>query len=89
MQENIYINFFKILIYLIPVGLITGPFIPDLSVTLMALLFIALSIKESLWKRYYENNVIKFLFILNIYLILISLFSGNSRIILLASSPLF
>jgi len=87
MQENIYINFFKILIYLIPVGLITGPFIPDLSVTLMALLFIALSIKESLWKRYYENNVIKFLFILNIYLILISLFSGN--ILLSLKSSIF
>ena len=87
MQEKIYINFFKTLFYLIPVGLISGPFIPDLAVSLMALLFIALSIKENLWKEYYDNNVIKFLFFLNLYLVVISLFSEN--ILLSLKSSLF
>tara|TARA_B100000575_G_C23085062_1_gene625297 strand:- start:167 stop:1471 length:1305 start_codon:yes stop_codon:yes gene_type:complete len=77
MSEKIFINIFKVLIFLIPVGLITGPFIPDLAITLMAFLFILLSIKNNLWKKYYDNNIVKFLFIINIYLIFISLFSDN------------
>ena len=77
MQEKFFINSFKTLFFLIPVGLITGPFIPDLAVTLMTLLFLCLTIKNNLWKRYYDHKIVKFLFLLNIYLIISSLFSED------------
>ena len=87
MIDKYLINSFKFFFFLIPIGLITGPFIPDLSVTLMALIFIFLSIKKSFWKKYYNNSVIKFLFLFNAYLIAISLFSDD--ILLSLKSSLF
>ena len=69
MYEKISINTFKILFFLIPVGLVTGPFIPDMALTIMSLLFIILSIKKSLWKKYYDNSIVKLLLLLNLYLI--------------------
>ncbi len=77
MSEKFYINIFKVLLFLIPIGLVTGPFIPDFAITLMALLFVVLSIRENLWKKYYDNNIVKFFLILNSYLVLISFFSEN------------
>ena len=87
MYEKISINTFKILFFLIPVGLVTGPFIPDMALTIMSLLFIILSIKKSLWKKYYDNSIVKLLLLLNLYLIALSLFSEN--ILLSLKSSLF
>lgn len=87
MHENFSINILKSLFFLIPIGLVTGPFIPDLALTIMVLIFVILSIKENLWKKYYDNSVIKLLFLLNLYLIIISLFSEN--ILLSLKSSLF
>ena len=61
MTSKILIDLSKILLFLIPIGLVTGPFIPDLAVSLMALIFIFISIKEKYWK-YYNNNYFKFFF---------------------------
>jgi len=77
MQEKLYLGFFKIIFVIIPIGLISGPFIPDLGITLMTILFIFLSFKKNLWKEYYDYNLIKFLFLLNFYFIFSSLFSEN------------
>ena len=87
MDDKFFLNIFKVLFFVVPVGLITGPFIPDLAISLMALLFLVLSIKNNLWKKYYDNKIIKFLLILNLYLIIISLFSEN--IFLSLKSSLF
>ena len=64
MTDKIHITIQKILLYLIPIGLVTGPFIPDLSISLMALIFIFLSIKNNLWKYYYNNKFVKFFYYL-------------------------
>ena len=84
MKHEFLINSIKILLFLIPIGLITGPFIPDLSVTLMALIFIYISIKERYWK-YYDNNYFKFFIVFNVYLVGISLFSDDIFISLKSS----
>ena len=77
MPDKIFINTLKFLLYLIPIGLITGPFIPDFSLTLMALIFIFLSIKNNLWKYYYGNKFVKFFLFFNLYLIISSLISDD------------
>tara|TARA_B100000989_G_scaffold125527_1_gene93072 strand:- start:12810 stop:14102 length:1293 start_codon:yes stop_codon:yes gene_type:complete len=84
MRHEFLINIIKLLFFLIPIGLITGPFIPDLSISLMAIIFIYISIKEKYWK-YYNNNYFKFFIIFNVYLITISLFSDNLFISLKSS----
>lgn len=84
MKHEFLINSIKILIFLIPIGLITGPFIPDLSVTLMALIFIYISIKEKYWK-YYDNYYFKFFIVFNVYLVGISFFSDDIFISLKSS----
>ena len=83
MRHQFLINTIKVL-FLIPVGLITGPFIPDFSVSLMALIFIYISVKEGYWK-YYNNNYFKFFILLNSYLIFNSFFSDNLFISLKSS----
>jgi O-antigen ligase len=76
MTSKLLIDLIKLLLFLIPIGLVTGPFIPDLAVSLMALIFIFISIKEKYWK-YYNNNYFKFFLLFNIYLIITSLFSDD------------
>ena len=77
MTDKILITTQKILLYLVPIGLVTGPFIPDLSISLMALIFIFLSIKNNLWKYYYNNKFVKFFLIFNLFLIISSLTSDD------------
>ena len=77
MIDKILITTQKILLYLIPIGLITGPFIPDLSISLMALIFIFLSIKNNLWNYYYNNKFVKFFLLFNLFLIISSLTSDD------------
>jgi len=77
MTDKILITTQKILLYLIPIGLVTGPFIPDLSISLMALIFIFLSIKNNLWKYYYNNKFVKFFLLFNLFLIISSLTSDD------------
>ena len=50
-QDNI-LNFISILILLIPISLISGPFIPDLFLSISSIFFIIFCIK---------NNYLKFL----------------------------
>lgn len=84
MRHEFLINIIKLLLFLIPIGLITGPFIPDFSVSLMALIFIYISIKERYWK-YYNNNYFKFFILFNFYLIATSFFSDDLFISLKSS----
>ena len=71
-QEKILINFPSYLIVLLPVFLITGPFLSDLSVLLIGIFFI---INIVLKKEYHflKNKFIIIFFIFSSYLILNSL----------------
>lgn len=64
------------LIILMPVFLISGPFLSDLSVSLISILFIINSIKNKLFK-YYNNIYFKFFLLFCLIIILSSLFSNN------------
>jgi len=89
MSDKILITTQKILLYLIPIGLVTGPFIPDLSISLMALIFIFLSIKNNLWKYYYNNKFVKFFLLFNLFLIISSLTSDDTLFSLKSSFAYF
>ena len=66
-----YLTFF---IYLLPFFLVTGPFLPDLTVTISSIFFLIYSFKEKLYK-YYNNNFFKIFLIFWIYISANSLFS--------------
>ena len=78
------IHFFGLL--LIVPGLSTGPFIPDLIVSITGIIFIIITIKQKEF-NYYKSKVFILLLIFNIYLIINSLISEN--IILSLESSLF
>ena len=67
----------SILIILLPVFLITGPFLSDLSVSIIAIVFIINSIQNNL-SKYYNNFFVKFFFIFCLLLIVSSIFSNNA-----------
>ena len=73
-QNLKFVQFF--LLILIPLALISGPFLSDLFVSLIAFIFLILSIKERQY-FYYKNIFSYIFFIWCLYLIINSLFSKN------------
>ena len=74
MKKKIYDNLVKInsfFLYIFPISIVTGPFIPNLIVTLTSFvsLFLIIYNKES---RYFNNLFFKFFIIFSIYLIITS-----------------
>lgn len=67
------------LIILLPLTLVSGSFLSDLSVSIIALLFIYISIKEKLY-FYYNNKYTKIFFSFFIILIISSIFSKDVMI---------
>ncbi len=68
------IIFSSTLLILMPIALISGPAIPDIFLSLIALNFLIVSIKNKLWK-YYQNPVVIGFLIFSVYGILRSIFS--------------
>jgi O-antigen ligase len=66
------IQFSSILFYLIPIALLTGPFLPDLFICIIGLVFIYISLKEKYFK-YYKNNFFYFFVCFNFFIIISSL----------------
>ena len=71
------INYYHKLIYLLPLALITGPFIPDLIVVLCSILFLIDTFRLKLFE-YYKNNFFKIFVIFFLFLNLSSIFSINT-----------
>ena len=76
----------RILLYLLPISLVTGSFLADLSVSLIGLFFLYITYKKKI-SYYYKNPFIKIAFLWWIYLTIISLFSSDP--ILSLESSLF
>ncbi len=55
MNKILLSNFPKILIYLVPLFLITGPFLSDLAVTLVSIIFLIIVFKEKIF--YVFDNI--------------------------------
>jgi O-antigen ligase len=79
-NELFFFNFIPSwIIILMPALLISGPFLSDLGLSLIAILFLINSIKNNL-KKYYDNYYFKFFLIFCLILILSSLLSDNTLI---------
>ena len=68
------IKFFSTLLILIPIALITGPALPDILLSLIALYFLIKSFLQKLW-HYYQNPIVIGFLIFCGYSIFRSLFS--------------
>lgn len=72
--NNNLLNFLRVLIILIPLSLTTGPFLPDLFLSLTSIIFLFIIFRNKLWE-YFDNIYFKFFLALNIYLVISSLIS--------------
>jgi O-antigen ligase len=70
------IKFPKLLLILLPGFLITGPFLPDLSISIIALFFLIYCILKKNFK-YFNNFLFRILFIFYLWILICSLFSEN------------
>ena len=86
MNRNYLIISSSILLYLIPFALLTGPFLPDLFLSLISLIFIYISFNEKLWK-YYKNNFFYIFTLFYLYILFRSILSDS--ILLSLESSLF
>ena len=77
--DKILTNFSCLLLCLIPFALLTGPFFPDLFLSIITLIFIFLIIKNRDW-IYFKNNFFYFFFTFYILLILFSLTTDNQSL---------
>ena len=72
---------------LLPFFLITGPFLSDLSIVLIGLIYLLILIKEKNYKKNYHSILIYFFCLFYFYIIICSLLSSN--ILLSLESSLF
>ena len=84
---NLNNNLIQYLFILIPLFLITGPFLPDLTLTIIGLLSIFIIYKKNYFKNISKNYFFVFFFIFCIIILLRSIFSEN--IFLSLESSLF
>jgi O-antigen ligase len=84
-QKNFILGF-SFLFYLLPAALITGPFLSDLIISLMAIFFLISSLKNKQW-IYYNNIYTKFFLIFYIYLLISSFWASDTLSSLKSSVP--
>jgi hypothetical protein len=85
-MKNTSINLIYLAICSLPYVLITGPFVPDILVSFVAILFVIISVKERIW-IYYKNNFFKLFILFYIIINLSAVFSENPYISLQTSVP--
>jgi hypothetical protein len=76
MNKSIFIKFFHLSVISVPVLLLTGPFMPDLAISLTSIIFILFFSKE-LIELIKKERVILFFFMFWVWLVLSSLFSDH------------
>ena len=77
--ETYFIKFSSILYCLLPVLIITGPFLPDLTLSVIAIFFLILTIKNKNIKIY-NNLYFKIFIVFYFYIVLVSIFSDNLKL---------
>tara|TARA_B110000037_G_scaffold218771_1_gene282446 strand:+ start:2176 stop:3432 length:1257 start_codon:yes stop_codon:yes gene_type:complete len=78
MIKILLLGFPKILIYLVPLFLISGPFLSDLAITLVSIIFLIIIFKEK--KFYLFNNIFFKLFILFYFYICFNSLVNNQNL---------
>ena len=76
LNNQFFVNKFSYLIVLLPLFLITGPFLPDFILSLSCIFFILLIIKEKKFKIL-NNNFVKFFLLFWLVIVISSLLSEN------------
>ena len=79
MKNGITSNLIKInsfIIYFLPISLVTGPFVPNLIITLVSIISLFIIIFNKDW-IYFNNSFFKFLFFFSIYLIMNNTLNKN------------
>jgi O-antigen ligase len=84
-QKNLILSL-SFLFYLLPAALITGPFFSDLIITILAIFFLYISLKNKQW-IYYNNFYTKFFLLFYIYLVISSIWADNTLYSLKSSIP--
>lgn len=74
--DKLIVNILLILVIIFPISLLTGPFIPDFTITISSIVFIYICLKYNL-SKYFNNSLIKYLFLFWIIIIFCSLLSDN------------
>ena len=84
-QKNLALSL-SFLFYLLPAALVTGPFFSDLIITILAIFFLFITLKNKEW-IYYNNYYTKFFLLFYIYLIISSIWAENTLYSLKSSIP--
>ena len=79
---------FSLLLILIPVALTTGPAIPDIFLSLIALFFLVKSILKKNW-HYYQNPIVYGFLFFCLYMVIRSIFTESPYESLLTSGSVF
>ena len=74
--NNLPIKFYSFLISIIPIVLITGPFLPDLFLVIVGIGYLGLTYREKEFLDF-SNLYLKLFFFVCIYLIILSIVSLN------------
>ena len=74
--RNFFINCASVLLCLVPLALLTGPFLPDLFISLISIIFLFYTLKEKNFS-YFKNKFFYFFIIFYLFLITSSLLSDN------------
>lgn len=77
--ELSFIKFISLSYCLLPILIITGPFLPDLFISIISISFLFITIKNKDFKIY-DNLYFKIFIIFYLYLILVSIFSENIKL---------
>ena len=84
-----YFYFFSLLFLLLPVALVTGPFLPDAFLTLIGIYFLIVSVQKKLY-AYYQNIFVYIFIIFYLFLLISGLMSEDIYSSLIDSNgPLF
>ena len=83
-SEMVTKNILFLLVLLLPAALLTGPFIPDLLVSLITLIFLFFTISKRKWK-YFQNKFFVFFLIFYIYFLFRSILSSDPLLSLQSS----
>lgn len=83
-----HINFFSLLLILIPPALITGPFFPDFFLSLLAIYFLVISFKNKIY-YYYNNIFVKIFIFFYLYILVRGIFSEFPYYALIDNGTIF
>ena len=86
LTDSKYIKYYSYIFFLFPPFLVAGPFLPDLTISFLSLIFFFLLIKRA-YKKLFSNNLFYFFLFFYFYIIINSFFSYDPIISLKSSFP--